>query len=147
MNTEAWATPGNERAVLHHALLDEDALGGVRFDHAAVLVPEHLHVLGHKGSLALEGQAVPLKDHLPLGRSQLEGRQLQGSIWGGRRARVHTQVPHFSQSALNYERVEFWEDVTLLCLCVRLGWGGAAAVTRQLKRTKTRCDGRQADKT
>lgn len=80
MNTDAWARPGNERAVLHHALLDEDALGGVCFDHATVLVPEHLHVLGHKRSLALEGQAVPLKDHLPLGRSQLEGRQLEGSI-------------------------------------------------------------------
>jgi len=66
------AVPRNERAVLHHVLLDEDALGGVGLDHAAILVPQHLHVLGHEGSLTLERQAVPLKDDLPLGRSQLE---------------------------------------------------------------------------
>lgn len=78
------ALPGDQRAVLHHALLDEDALGGVRLHHAAVLVPQHLHVLGHEGGLALEGQAVPLEDHLPLGRSQLEGGQLQRSICRGK---------------------------------------------------------------
>lgn len=61
-------------------LLDEDALGGIGLDHAAILVPEHLHVLGHEGRLTLEGQAVALKDHLPLGRSQLEGRKLERSI-------------------------------------------------------------------
>lgn len=74
--------PSNERAVLHHALFNEDALGGVGFYYSAILVPQHLHVLGHKGGLTLEGQAVPLKDHLTLGRSQLEGGQLEWSIWG-----------------------------------------------------------------
>lgn len=74
LHAYALVVPCNERAVLHHALLDEDALGGVRFDHAAILVPEHLHVLGHKRGLTLEGQAVPLEDHLALGRRQLEGR-------------------------------------------------------------------------
>lgn len=76
------AAPGDERAVLHHVLLDEDALRGVLFDHAAVLVPQHLHVLGHEGRLALEGEAVPLKHHLALGGGQLEGGQLQGGVWG-----------------------------------------------------------------
>lgn len=74
--------PSNERAVLHHVLLDGDALGGVRLDHATVLIPQHLHVLGHEGGLTLERQAVSLKDHLTLGRSQLERRQLKWSICG-----------------------------------------------------------------
>lgn len=60
-------------------LLNEDALGGVGLDHAAVLVPQHLHVLGHERGLTLERQAVALKDDLTLGRSQLEGGQLK---WG-----------------------------------------------------------------
>lgn len=72
--------PGDQRAVLHHAPLDGDALGRVRRHHAAILVPEHLHVLGHERGLALERQAVPLEDHLPLGRGQLEGRQLQRGV-------------------------------------------------------------------
>lgn len=74
--------PGDQGAVLHHALLYEDALGGVGLHHAAVLVPQHLHVLGHKGGLTLEGQAVPLEDDLTLGRSELERGQLKGSIYG-----------------------------------------------------------------
>lgn len=74
------AIPSNQRAILHHALFNEDALGGVRLDHAAILVPQHLHVFGHEGGLALERQAVPLKDHLTLGRSELEGGQLKWSI-------------------------------------------------------------------
>lgn len=61
---------------------NDDALGGVGLDHAAVLVPQHLHVLGHEGGLTLEWQAVPLKDDLLLGRSQLEGGQLKWSICG-----------------------------------------------------------------
>lgn len=72
--------PSNKRAVLHHALLYGDALGGVRLDHAAILVPKHLHVLGHEGGLTLERQSVPLKDDLTLGRGQLKGRQLKWSI-------------------------------------------------------------------
>lgn len=66
---------------MHDALFNEDALCGVRLDHAAVLVPQHLHVFSHQGSLTLEWKAVPLKDHLTLGWSELEGRQLQRSIW------------------------------------------------------------------
>lgn len=69
-------TPGNKGAILHHALLNEDALSSVRFDHATVLVPQHLHVFGHERGLTLEREAVPLKDDLPLRRSELEGRQL-----------------------------------------------------------------------
>lgn len=72
--------PRDKGAILHHALLNEDALCGVRLDHVAVLVPQHLHVLGHEGGLTLERQAVPLKDDLMLGRRQLEGRQLEWSI-------------------------------------------------------------------
>ncbi len=72
--------PSNKRAVLHHALLNEDALVGVGLDHAAILVPQHLHVFGYEGGLTLERQAVPLKDNLSLGRSQLEGGQLERSI-------------------------------------------------------------------
>lgn len=74
--------PGNQGAVLHHALFYEDALRSVGLDHAAVLVPQHLHVLGHEGGLTLEGQAVPLEDHLTLGRSELERGQLERSIYG-----------------------------------------------------------------
>lgn len=77
--------PCDEGAVLHHLLLNEDALGCVRLHHAAVLVPRHLHVFSDEGGLALERQAVPLKNHLPLGWSQLEGRQLQRGIWGNQR--------------------------------------------------------------
>lgn len=69
-------------------LLNEDALGCVRLHHAAVLVPQHLHVFSDERGLALEGQAVPLKNHLPLGRSQLEGRQLQRGIWGNQRRQL-----------------------------------------------------------
>lgn len=75
--------PGDEGAVLHHALLDEDALGCVGFHHAAVLVPQYLHVLRHERGLALERQAVALEHHLMLGWRQLEGGQLQGCVWGG----------------------------------------------------------------
>lgn len=106
LHAYALVVPRNKRAVLHHALLDEDALGGVWFDHAAILVPEHLHVLGHKRGLTLEGQAVPLEDHLALGRSQLEGRQLQRSIWGRTRGKLH--IPTSPPKKL--KAVEFWEQ-------------------------------------
>lgn len=61
---------------------NEDALGGIRLDHAAILVPQHLHVLSYKGGLTLERQAIPLKDNLTLGWSQLEGGQLKWCILG-----------------------------------------------------------------
>lgn len=77
--------PCDEGTVLHHLLLNENALRCVRLYHAAVLVPQHLHVFSDEGGLALERQAVSLKDHLPLRRSQLEGRQLQRGIWGNQR--------------------------------------------------------------
>ena len=72
--------PSDQGAVLHHVFFNEDALGGIGLDHAAILVPQHLHVLGHEGGLALERQAVPMKDDLSLGRSQLEGGQLKRSV-------------------------------------------------------------------
>lgn len=72
--------PGNQRAVLHNALFNEDALSGIRLDHVAPVVPQHLHVLCHEGGLTLERQAVPLKDDLPLGWGQLEGGQLEWSV-------------------------------------------------------------------
>lgn len=74
--------PSNQRAVLHHALLNENTLGSVRLDHTAVLEPQHLHVLCHKGSLTLERQTITLENHLPLGWSELEGGQLKRSIYG-----------------------------------------------------------------
>lgn len=72
--------PCNQGAVLHHMFLNKYALGGVGLDHATVLVPQHLHVLGYKGGLTLEGQAVPLEDDLAVGWSQLEGGQLERCI-------------------------------------------------------------------
>lgn len=72
--------PSNQGAVLHNALFNVDPLGGIMLDHVAHVVPQHLHVLCHKGDLTLEWQAVPLKDNLPLGRGQLEGGQLKWSI-------------------------------------------------------------------
>lgn len=72
--------PRNQGAILHHAFLNNYALGGVGLDHAAVLVPQHLHVLGYKGGLTLEWQAVSLKDNLTVGWSQLEGGQLERCI-------------------------------------------------------------------
>lgn len=75
------SVPCDQRAVLHHAFLNKDALGSVRFDHTAVLVPQHLHVLGDEGGLTLEGQTVALKDDLPLGWRQLEGGQLKRCVY------------------------------------------------------------------
>lgn len=75
------ALPGNKGAVLHHALLYVDSLRGIRLHHLAILIPEHLHVLVHKGGHALERQAVPLENYLMLGRSHLERGELQRCIY------------------------------------------------------------------
>lgn len=70
------ALPGNKGAVLHHALLYVDSLCGIGLHHLAILIPEHLHVLVHKGGHALERQTVSLENYLMLGRSHLERWEL-----------------------------------------------------------------------
>ena len=66
---------------MHRALLQLHAHLRVGGHQLAVVAPVQVGDLVHQGGGAVEGQAVPPEDHLPLGGQQGEGVWLQGTVW------------------------------------------------------------------
>lgn len=88
--TTGLSLPGQQAAVVEKGLLDVDAPVLQGGHGAAVVTPPQLHRGIQVGGGALQREAVPAEDQLPLGGDELEEGQLQRSICNKRRGRKRT---------------------------------------------------------
>lgn len=73
-------TPGDEGAVMQHAVLQLDTHLWVRGHQLTVVTPVQSGDFVHQGSSAVEGQPITFEDNLTLRRQQRQGVQLQRTI-------------------------------------------------------------------
>lgn len=90
--------PGQQTAIMEKGLLQVDTSVFHRCHNLAIMKPLQRHRRIQGGGGALQRQAVPTEDQLPLGGDELEEGQLQRSIWKERTAqkkmgRLSCKVP------------------------------------------------------
>lgn len=78
--------PGQQAAIMKKGLLHVDTSVLQRGHNVAIVKPLQRHWLIQVGGGALQRQAVPTEDQLPLGGDELEEGQLQRSVWNKRKA-------------------------------------------------------------